>query len=100
MLPAFCTAVGTTVTPLIVVCIILAVLLIVFKMFKVTAKILWKILINGIIGALVLLVFNVIFYKLLGIDFFHIPITWPSALVAGVLGIPGVILLLLLKLIV
>ena len=93
MLPAFCTAVGTTVTPLIVVCIILAVLLIVFKMFKVTVKILWKILINGIIGA-------VIFYKLLGIDFFHIPITWPSALVAGVLGIPGVILLLLLKLIV
>lgn len=83
--------------PLVAVCIFLCVLFVVFRIFRVSIKILWRLLINGLIGAGLLCLFDIVFATYLGMDFFYIPITWPSALVAGILGIPGVLLLLALK---
>ena len=52
-----------------------------------------KILINILIGAVLLLLVNYVgaFFN------FVIPINWISALVVGTLGIPGVIILVILK---
>lgn len=82
--------------PLIIVCGVLAALFIVFKLVGVNSKIVWKLLINAIIGALMLCLFDILFVTYLHMDFFYIPITWPNVLVAGILGIPGVLLLLVL----
>ena len=62
-----------------------------------SVKFLWKLLINGIIGAGMLILFDIVFVTYLHMDFFFIPITWVNCAVAGVLGVPGVILLLLLQ---
>ena len=86
--------------PLLIVCGALAVLFLVFKLIGVTSKILRKLLINGIIGAAMLCLFDIVFVTYLRMDFFYIPITWLSSLVAGVFGIPGVILLLALQFII
>ncbi|MBO4847737.1 MAG: pro-sigmaK processing inhibitor BofA family protein [Clostridia bacterium] len=83
--------------PLIVVCAVLALTFLFFKLLGVTSKILWKILINGIIGAGMLCLFDIVFVTYLKMTFFKIPITWATSLVAGFLGIPGVLLLLLLQ---
>ena len=83
--------------PLIVVCGALAVLFLIFKLVGVSSKILWRLLINGIIGAAMLSLFDIVFVTYLGMRFFYIPITWISSVVAGVFGIPGVILLLALQ---
>lgn len=56
-------------------------------------KIIVKLVINGIIGAIVLFIIN-IFGGLLGITIGINPVT---ALTAGLLGIPGIILLLFLQ---
>ncbi len=64
------------------------------KILAVPLKIVWKLLVNAIIGALVLLIFN--FFG--GLINFAIPITPVSALVAGILGIPGVIILAVIQL--
>ena len=87
-------------TPLIVICVALALLFLLFKLLGVTAKILWKLLINGIIGMGMLCLFDIIFVTYLHMDFFYIPINWVNALVAGILGVPGVLLLLILQFIV
>lgn len=86
--------------PLIVICGLLLVLFLVFKLVKVSSKVLWKLLVNGLLGAAALLLFDAVFVKLLGLDFLYIPITWVTSLVAGVLGVPGVILLLILQFII
>lgn len=56
-------------------------------------KIIWKLIINGVIGGILLLLFNLI-GRILGLSIAINPIT---ALIAGFLGIPGVILLLILQ---
>lgn len=86
-------------TPLLVVIGVLAVLFVLFKLLGVTAKVLWKLLINGIIGMGMLCLFDIIFVSYLHMDFFYIPINWINAIIAGVLGIPGVLLLLILRVI-
>ena len=86
--------------PLIAVCAALAILFLVFKLIGVTSKILWRLLINSIVGAAMLCLFDIVFVTYLGMHFFYIPITWVSSLVAGVFGIPGVILLLALQFII
>lgn len=86
--------------PLLIVCAVLAVLFLLFKLLGVTKKILWRILINGIIGAAMLCLFDIVFYTYMGMDFFYIEITPISSIIAGVLGVPGVILLLILKFVV
>lgn len=82
--------------PLIIVCGVLALLFVVFKLVGLSSKLVWKLLINAIIGALMLCLFDILFVNYLHMDFFYIPITWPNVLVAGILGIPGVLLLLIL----
>jgi len=64
------------------------------KLLKVSLKIIWKLVINALLGALILVVFNLIG----GLFGFTLPITFLSALVAGVFGVPGVIVLALLTL--
>ena len=86
--------------PLIVVCAALAVIFICFKLFGVTNKVLWRLLINGIIGAGMLILFDIVFVTYLKMQFFYIPINWLTASVAGVLGVPGVLVLLLLQFII
>ena len=60
-----------------------------------------KIIINGIIGVVILYVVNIIFAKLslLGISTnLSLPINPISALIAGFFGIPGVIVLIIIRL--
>ena len=83
--------------PLIVVCVALGLLFLILRLAGVTARLVWKLLINGLIGAGMLCVFDIIFSAILGLDFFYIPVTWFTSTVSGILGIPGVILLLALK---
>lgn len=64
------------------------------KMFLMPVKIIWKLVYNGIIGGVMLWAVN-----LIGAYFdFSIAINFVSVLIAGFLGIPGVILLILFKL--
>lgn len=58
-----------------------------------------KLLINALIGAVILFIFNFVFAGLLNISALAIPITWWSALVTGIFGVPGVIVLLIISLI-
>ncbi len=84
-------------TPLLAILAVLLILFVIFKVFKVSVKILWKLLINGLVGAGLLFLFNLVLADLLSLEFFRIGISWLSALVAGILGIPGVLLMLILK---
>ena len=86
--------------PLIAVIVVLALIFLVFRIVGMKLRIVWKILINSICGALMLVLFDFIFSSVLGMDFFYIKINWLNSAIAGVLGIPGVILLLILKFIV
>ncbi|HHV16560.1 MAG TPA: pro-sigmaK processing inhibitor BofA [Gelria sp.] len=73
---------------------LLVILYIVAQVFIKPVKLLWKLLINSAIGLVLLLVFN---YPASYFDF-SLPINVISILVAGFLGIPGVILLICLQL--
>lgn len=64
------------------------------KLLKVSLKIIWKLVINALLGALILVIFNLIG----GLFGFTLTITFFSALIAGIFGIPGVIVLALLTL--
>lgn len=83
--------------PLIVVIVALALLFVIFRLVGVRRSILWRLLINGFVGAVLLAIFDLIFYSVLKMDFFYIPITWLNSAIAGVLGVPGIVLLLILK---
>lgn len=72
---------------------------VIFKVFKVSLKVFVKLLINSVLGALILFVFNFIFSDILNLAFFEITINWLTAFITGLLGVPGVILILLFKLI-
>ncbi|NLC04643.1 MAG: pro-sigmaK processing inhibitor BofA [Tissierellia bacterium] len=71
----------------------LVLLYIVGLLLVIPIKILIKLLINGLIGGVLLFVFNLIG----GIFGLSIPITALNALIAGFLGVPGVILILILQ---
>lgn len=85
-------------TGILIFLLVLFVIFIIFKIFHLSLKIFFKLLVNALIGAALLFVFNFIFAGLLGLTFFAIPITWITALVTGILGVPGVIVLLLFSL--
>lgn len=70
----------------------LSLLVIIGKILLLPIKIIKKFLINGIIGGISLVLFNLL-GSLVG---FSLPITWFTSLVVGVLGIPGIILLLII----
>ncbi len=74
--------------------IILAVLaLVVFIILKKPIKIVFKLILNTIIGFLALFAINYL-GSFIGIS---IAVNWINAVIVGVLGIPGVALILLLK---
>lgn len=78
----------------IIALVILALLLIpLFKLLKTPLKWAFKLLIHAASGFIALFLLN-LFGGLIGIT---IEITWISAIIVGVLGLPGVILLLLIK---
>lgn len=69
------------------------ILFILGRMFLVPMKIVLKLIFNGIIGGIV-----IFFINLAGSLFdFHIPLNAASSLIVGFLGIPGLILLIILK---
>ncbi len=72
----------------------LFVLWLICKILKISIKIFWKLLINAAAGAVILLLVNLL-GGLFGIS---VAITFLSALMVGVLGVPGVIILLLIQL--
>lgn len=72
----------------------LVALVVLFKLFSWPFKILMKLIVNGILGAVLLLIFN-FFGQAFGL---YIAVNAATALVAGFFGIPGVIFLILFKL--
>ena len=67
---------------------------ILFKILSAPIKLIFKILINAAVGLIILFIFNVI-----GSQFgFILDINLVTCLISGVLGIPGVIILIILKL--
>ena len=77
----------------VVICIIF--LLIFGKIFLLPIKKIFKVVLNTGLGALVIFVINTI-----GTSFgFHIGLNIINALIVGILGIPGAVLLILLKVI-
>ena len=71
----------------------LLVLLLFFKIFSKPIKCILKLLLNALLGFVILIVVNYL-GAFVGLK---ITVGWVSALVAGVLGAPGVILLLLIE---
>lgn len=65
------------------------------KILKKPLKLVWKLFLHAIMGFIFLFIFN---FLAAFVDL-SIPITWLNAVITGVLGIPGVILLLILQLI-
>lgn len=66
------------------------VLCIALKLFKVAFKTIFKVALNAAVGIGAILLLNLI-------PAVSIPVTWWSALITGVFGIPGVIALLILS---
>lgn len=87
------------ITAIITFAVVIFVICLLFKIFGWSVKILFKILLNAFLGCVLLFVFNYLFAGLLDLPMFEIPITGFTALLTGVLGIPGVALLLLFQLI-
>ena len=65
------------------------------KLLVVPVRILTKLIINGIVGGITLVIVNLV-GGLIGISIAITPVT---ALIAGFLGVPGVVLLLIIQLI-
>lgn len=73
---------------------LLIILYVVAQVFIKPVKLLWKLLINSVVGLVLLLLVNY-----LGAFFeFSLPVNIISVLIAGFLGIPGVLLLICLQL--
>ena len=71
-----------------------AILLSIFSIiFKTSLKLAIKIILNAAVGFVLLFIFNAL-GNFLGIT---LAINWINAIIAGVLGIPGIVLLLILK---
>ena len=68
-------------------------ILIIGRIFIVPIKIILKLILNSLLGALLLYIINIV-----GTSFgFHIGLNLITTLITGILGIPGVILLILLQ---
>lgn len=73
----------------------LALVYLVGRLLAMPVKVIGRLLINGVIGGIILFVINMV-GSLIG---FNIAVNAFTALIAGTLGIPGVVLLVLLRLI-
>ena len=65
------------------------------KILKGPMKLALKVFLHALMGFVFLFIFNVL-GAWVGIG---IPMTWPSAIITGVFGVPGVVLLLILQII-
>lgn len=82
---------GLQTTGIIIIIAILA--LVVFIILRKPIKIIFKLILNTVIGFLALFVINYL-GSFIGIS---IAVNWINAVIVGVLGVPGVALILLLK---
>lgn len=73
----------------------LLILWILCKILSFPVKVIGKLVVNALVGAVVLFLFNLVggFFSL------SIPINALSAIITGILGVPGVILLLIFQMI-
>ena len=77
---------------------ILLVMFLIFKIFSISLKIFLKFLINALIGAVLLYVLNFVFGQdLLNVPMLTLPINWVTTSVAGLLGVPGIVIMLILN---
>ncbi len=70
-------------------------LVILGKIFTVPSKVVLRLIYNALIGGIVLVVINLIG----GLFHYHIALNIVSALITGTLGVPGIILLIILKIV-
>ncbi len=69
------------------------ILFIVLKLLALPMKLIIKLVINGIVGGILIFVVN-----LIGANFgFMIDLNWITALIVGILGVPGVIIVAILQ---
>ena len=61
------------------------------KLFKVSFKIIWKLLVNALIGGLVLVVLNFI-------PGVNMPINWLTTILTGLFGVPAVLVIFIVSL--
>ena len=78
---------------LVLLAIVSMMILLLIKLFKTPLKWIFKLVINGGLGFIGLFILNLI-GGLIGIE---LGLNWVNAIVVGFLGVPGIILLLLLK---
>lgn len=71
----------------------IAILFIILKILSLPMKLIIKLVINGLIGGIVIFLIN-----LIGVGVgFTINLTWITALIVGILGVPGVIIVAILQ---
>ena len=71
----------------------IGVLFLVLKLLSLPIKLIIKLVINGIVGGVILLGIN-----LIGASFgFALNVTWVTALIVGILGVPGVIIVAIMQ---
>ena len=70
---------------------VIMILWLVLKLFKVSFKVIWKLLINALIGGVVLYLLNLI----PGIS---MPINWLTTILTGIFGVPAVIVIFIVSL--
>lgn len=69
------------------------ILFVVLKLLALPMKLIIKLLINSAVGALIIFVVN-----LIGANFgFLIDLNWLTALIVGILGVPGVVIVAILQ---
>lgn len=61
------------------------------KLFKVSFKIIWKLLVNALIGGLVLFVLNFI-------PGVNMPINWLTTILTGLFGVPAILVIFIVSL--
>ncbi len=69
---------------------IVLVLFVILKLFKVSFKIIWKLIVNALVGGIVLWLLNLI----PGVD---MPINWLTTILTGLFGIPAVIVIFIVS---
>ncbi len=71
----------------------IGILFIVLKVLTFPAKLVTKLLINGVVGGVIVFLVN-----LIGANFgFAIDLNWITAIIVGILGIPGVIVAVIIQ---
>ena len=76
---------------------VIAVVYIIFKILDIIIKLFIKFLINALIGAALLFICNYAF-NALHLENLSVPINWITSAITGILGIPGVALIILYNL--